>query len=772
MPKIEVSDMELPSENMHSMHNAENVASSSGSNLRSSFIAMGFAHSLVNKVIEEKGEDDADLILETLFAYSARQNPQSESSDSLDGLFGDNKDDITAESHPEEVLRKPCSESSDSLDGLFGDDKDTSCSPDITGVICPKEEPEILDFGDDKDTSCSPNIAGVICPKEEPEILDGVNDDRRASLLMMNFSVDEINFAMNKLGGDAPISELVDFIFAAQIAENLDKDGTFHGNEGTMEGASTESLFGTMDKTLRLLEMGFSENQISAAIEKYGSEVPITELADSICADEIAGPCNSSYKHLFNSFSRNYSTSRTNYRSWARGVRDDLGSCSFDPMKVKTEDFSAGGVSHNMDIDLGRYKGKRPKEEYIDELSGLKRPKQEYDEDLSSSLGPILLEARKVGSNSFLASNSSSSRAPVPPRERGRKTEHMDEFETSTKLSRAMSSKSVDQMVSKRPYFFYGNVMNLSRDSWMKISQFLYGMEPEFANSQFFSALTRKEGYVHNLPSENRFHILPKPPMTIQEAIPHTKKWWPSWDVRKQLGCISSEISGISPLCDRLGKILTNSRGLPSVEQQRDILHHCRTSNLIWFGHNKLGPMEPEHLERILGYPLHHTRPFESSLRERLQSLKNCFQTDTLGYHLSVLKSLFPGGITVFSVYSGIGGAEISLHRLGIHLKGVVSVEPCETKRKVLKKWWQISGQTGDLVQIESIQKLASNKLEDLIAKFGGFDFIICQNSYTHSSKVPTTATNSDSLGDFDFSLFYEFVRILQRIRNTMERSR
>lgn len=34
----------------------------------------------------------------------ARQNPQSESSDSLDGLFSDNKDDITAESHPQEVF--------------------------------------------------------------------------------------------------------------------------------------------------------------------------------------------------------------------------------------------------------------------------------------------------------------------------------------------------------------------------------------------------------------------------------------------------------------------------------------------------------------------------------------------------------------------------------------------------------------------------------------------------------------------------------------------
>lgn len=32
----------------------------------------------------------------------------------------------------------------------------------------------------------------------------------------------------------------------------------------------TETLFGTMEKTLRLIEMGFSENEISTAIEKYG----------------------------------------------------------------------------------------------------------------------------------------------------------------------------------------------------------------------------------------------------------------------------------------------------------------------------------------------------------------------------------------------------------------------------------------------------------------------------------------------------------------------
>ncbi|THF95984.1 hypothetical protein TEA_009387 [Camellia sinensis var. sinensis] len=258
MPKNDILD--LPPDKIHSRHigsyvtwnmdrsgkwnrnrKADNVASSSGTNLRSSFIGMGFSQSLVDKVIEEKGEDDVDLLLETLFAYSALQKPQSESSDSLDGLFCDKKDEIAADSHPKEVLHKQNSKSSDSLESLFGDDKDTSCSP---------------------------NIAGEMCPKEETDIHNAVNDDRRASLLMMNFSLDEINFAMEKLGEDAPVNELVDFIFAAQVSEHQahDKDNTCHGNEERNKEASKLIT----DKTLRLLEMGFSENQISAAIEKYG----------------------------------------------------------------------------------------------------------------------------------------------------------------------------------------------------------------------------------------------------------------------------------------------------------------------------------------------------------------------------------------------------------------------------------------------------------------------------------------------------------------------
>lgn len=36
------------------------------------------------------------------------------------------------------------------------------------------------------------------------------------------------------------------------------------------QDCNTEALFGTMDKTLQLLEMGFNEQEVSLAIEKLG----------------------------------------------------------------------------------------------------------------------------------------------------------------------------------------------------------------------------------------------------------------------------------------------------------------------------------------------------------------------------------------------------------------------------------------------------------------------------------------------------------------------
>lgn len=422
-----------------------------------------------------------------------------------------------------------------------------------------------------------------------------------------------------------------------------------------------------------------------------------------------------------------------------------------DTEEVKTENFDPE-PSRSRDVNLEEIaRGKRVKDEYADEFPGAnsgmrysnfeennvsKRPKQEHYDVLTSSLDPDWVDEKvDIGG--------------LP------------------KLYKPNPSRCLDRVIAKPPYFFYGNIANISYDSWAKISQFLYALEPEFVNTQFFSAVSRKEGYVHNLPIENRFCILPTPPMTIADAIPHTKKWWPSWDSRKQLSCISCDSNEIEQHCDRLGRTLANSSGVLKSEQKQDILHHCQALNLIWVGKNKLGPIEPEHLEVILGYPSHHTRIPDISLGERLNILKYCFQTDTLGYHISGLKAMFPGGLTVLSIFSGIGGTEVALHRLGIKIKNVVSVESSETKKKVLKRWWQTSGQTGELVQIDGVHKLTSNKLESFNQRFGGFDLVICQN--------PSSCSGSKSKGGpthtaFDFFLFHEFVRVVQRVRSLCER--
>ncbi|KAL9269682.1 putative inactive DNA (cytosine-5)-methyltransferase DRM3 [Drosera capensis] len=146
--------------------------------------------------------------------------------------------------------------SSDSLDSLFDDGKDAEIASRPTDVH----------------------------PKEEAILLDDVDCGKRASLLMMNFSAKDADFAIGKLGPNAQIDELVDFMIAFQMEENEKKDSLeLRHRENRGDGNNTEVLFGTMDKMLRLLELGFTENQVSLAIDKFGPEGPIAEIADWLC---------------------------------------------------------------------------------------------------------------------------------------------------------------------------------------------------------------------------------------------------------------------------------------------------------------------------------------------------------------------------------------------------------------------------------------------------------------------------------------------------------
>lgn len=245
----------------------------------------------------------------------------------------------------------------------------------------------------------------------------------------------------------------------------------------------------------------------------------------------------------------------------------------------------------------------------------------------------------------------------------------------------------ISRALPDMPLFIYGSVIELSEKTWQLYSQFLFNRKHEFVNSEVFSALKRKEGYLHNLPTETRHHIQTRTPMSIEGVVPITRNWWPPWDPRRQLNSkILVDMTGISQVCENLERRVKDSHGQLSRHDQNLILNQCGQLNLIWVGKNKLAPLEPDQLEKVLGYPINHTNLTDFDLSHRLRTMEHCFQTDTIGYILSPLKDLYPDGLRILSLYTGIGGAEVALSRLGLHLKCVVSVEMSEVNRKIFKR--------------------------------------------------------------------------------------
>ncbi|KAI7724882.1 hypothetical protein M8C21_025808 [Ambrosia artemisiifolia] len=318
------------------------------------------------------------------------------------------------------------------------------------------------------------------------------------------------------------------------------------------------------------------------------------------------------------------------------------------------------------------------------------------------------------------------------------------------------------------PYFYYENVALAPKGVWDTISRFLNDVEPEFVDSKYFCAAARKRGYIHNLPIHNRFPLLPLPPRTISDALPLTKRWWPEWDKRTKLNCLQTVI-GSAKLTDRIRKALERCGDEdPPPHVQKYVMDECRKWNLVWVGKNKLAPLEPDEVEMLLGFPRNHTRGGGISRTDRYKSLGNSFQVDTVAYHLSVLKDIFPNGINMLSLFSGIGGAEVALHRLGIRLKNVVSVEISEANRDIVRSWWEQTNQRGNLIHLADVTQVNGDRLEQLMASFGGFDLIVggspC-NNLAGSNRV-----SRDGLEGEHSSLFFDYFRILDLVKCIMKK--
>ena len=313
------------------------------------------------------------------------------------------------------------------------------------------------------------------------------------------------------------------------------------------------------------------------------------------------------------------------------------------------------------------------------------------------------------------------------------------------------------------PYFYFENVALAPKGVWEEMSRNLYGIEPEFVDSKHFCAAARKRGYIHNLPIDRRTLLLPVPAATIQDALPMTRKWWPSWDKRTKLNCILS-CSATARLTERIRSKIAGFDRDPSPEAQRYVLEECRRWNLVWVGLHKVAPLEPDEVEMLLGFPKNHTRGGGICRTDRFHTLGKSFQVDTVAYHLSVLKDLFPQGMRVLSLFSGIGGAEVALQRMGIRLNIVVSVEKSEACRNIVQAWWAQTEQTGTLIHIDDVKKLDEAKLVELIYQYGGFDLIVggspC-NNLSGSNRVSRNGLEGEHS-----SLFFDYCRILHFVRN------
>ncbi|XP_022741602.1 DNA (cytosine-5)-methyltransferase DRM1-like [Durio zibethinus] len=578
------------------------------------------------------------------------------------------------------------------------------------------------------------------------------------------------------LGADSPNSKIIDHFVGMgfskeMVAKVIEENGGENSNLilETLLQYSASSLASSSNSKLidHFVGMGFSEEMVVKAVQENGEgntdtiletlltysalekSVPMQQIADS-------GYCSSDYEGSFlDDFSDTDSSSET----------EEFMNPDSDEERKLLHLTKMGFSEVEASIAMERCGPDSSIAELTDFICAAQMAKA------ADALFP--LEDKKPFSNDFNHKKRRNLDYDKWKRKKQMKLEkRLNEIDDALHLPNPMIGFGVptesDQIIHRKlpeaaigpPYFYYENVALAPKGVWSTISRFLYDVEPEFVDSKYFCAAARKRGYIHNLPIDNRFPLLPFPPRTIHEAFPLTRKWWPSWDTRTKLNCLQT-CTASARLTDRIRKALEHNHDEPPLSVQKFVLDQCRKWNLVWVGRNKVAPLEPDEVEMLLGFPRNHTRGI--SRTDRYKSLGNSFQVDTVAYHLSVLKDMFPEGINLLSLFSGIGGAEVALHRLGIPLKNVVSVEISEVNRNLVRSWWEQTNQRGTLIDIPDVQELNGDRLEQLMSRFGGFDLVVggspC-NNLTGSNRH-----HRDGLEGKDSALFFDYCRILDLVK-------
>ncbi|KAJ4867782.1 DNA (cytosine-5)-methyltransferase DRM1 [Raphanus sativus] len=566
-------------------------------------------------------------------------------------------------------------------------------------------------------------------------------DETIAKFIEMGYSIEMIGRAVEETGGENPEPML--------ILETLFKIST------SSEASSSKSKL--IDE---LIGMGFSEESVIKVIQEHGEE-NLEEITNTLLsyaeAEKMRGTEN---EDINNNYLSDDNDDDGNLYSGLSSSDEENELNSFHEDGRLQDLIKMGYPRKEASIALERCGEIASLAEIVDFIFAAQMARQ-LDEFWAA---PEVQEQRRINEppsrrrklNTDMATDEELIRLPNPmigfgvPKEPGLITER---------------PVPIPNIALGPPYFYYENVAMTPKGVWDKMSSHLYDIKPEFVDSLYFCAAARKRGYIHNLPIKNRFEIQPTPHYTIQEEFPLTKKWWPPWDKRTKLNCVLTCIAS-AQLTNRIRKRLEKHEGDPAV--QKDVVDQCKKWNLVWVGKNKAAPLEPYEMERLLGFPNNHTRGI--SRTDRYKSLGNSFQVDTVAYHLSVLKPLYPKGIKVLSLFTGIGGGEVALHRLQIPMNLVVSVEISEVNRNIFRSFWEQTNQRGDLIEFTNVEELDDHKIEVLMDQYGGFDLVIggspC-NNLAGANRVSRSGLEGDQS-----SLFYDYCRILEAVRRKASRMR
>eukprot|EP01026_Neomeris_dumetosa_P083831 TRINITY_DN976_c1_g1_i4.p1 TRINITY_DN976_c1_g1~~TRINITY_DN976_c1_g1_i4.p1 ORF type:complete len:598 (+),score=100.31 TRINITY_DN976_c1_g1_i4:184-1977(+) len=357
------------------------------------------------------------------------------------------------------------------------------------------------------------------------------------------------------------------------------------------------------------------------------------------------------------------------------------------------------------------------------------------------------------------------------------------------------------------PYFLFEQVASCFGDAQDIFVEFLNSKLVRIDSYPIFSRAMRKRVYATNIRNHISMEEWVVPKRTLQELFnwPQEKPF-PVWTqnlfkidpLRTILACSSMQVSR-AWLEDAIRILdmtsVTCSEGDIKGFFQEDILEKLKKMNLVPNIQKTLVELTPEQKEELMGYPVGHTRMREVErqlmmairdpksqqqlnyacqteqkyLNTRNAGIGNAFQVDTIAYLLSPLEKLQKEGkigkINVLSLFDGIGGAAVALHKLGIQVRKYYSSE-INPYVKEISRMFVVSNLKCEFVDLMDVQKVNNQEFLNTLVGEEKIDLVIggppCQNlsgANRHRGEIGRSGITGPQS-----RLFFDFAEIIDRL--------